>query len=162
MEKLIKSKSGQEEMLGFALIMIVVAVALLVFLSFSIGKAKKENVENYEVESFIQAFLQYTTSCAQTYEPNYLSIQKLIIECSNHGTCLDGQDSCEVLEAELKEIVEKGWEAKPIQGYELGIWAAEKEIMFLEQGNKTRDYKGAMQEFSKAGEPINITFTSYY
>jgi len=158
----LKSKKSQEEMLGFALIMIIVAVALLVFLSFSIGKAQKENVENYEVENFIQAFLQYTTDCAKTYEPNYLSIQKLIIECSNQGTCLDSQSSCEVLEAELKEIVEKGWEGRPVQGYELGIWATEKKIMHLEQGNKTKDYKGAMQEFSKAGELINITFTAYY
>lgn len=155
-------KKAQEEMLGFALIMIVVAVALLVFLSFSIGKSQKENVENYEVENFIQSFLQYTTDCAKAYEPNYLSIQKLIIECTNQGTCLDSRNSCDVLEADLKEIAEKGWEARPIQGYEIGIWAEEEKIMFLEQGNKTKDYKGAMQEFSKAGEPINISFTAYY
>ncbi len=166
MEKIInnwlKSKKAQEEMLGFALIMIIVAVALLVFLSFSIGRSQKEDVKNYEVENFIQAFLQYTSDCAKNYEPNYLPIQKLITECNNQGTCFDGQNSCEVLEAELKEIVEKSWEGRPIKGYELGIWATERKIMLLEEGNKTKDYKGAMQPLPGGGEPINITFIAYY
>ena len=74
-----KNKYGQEEMVGFALIMIIVAIILLIFLSFSLGKSEKETVESYEVESFIQSMSQYTTDCRDNLE--YVSIQKLIFDC---------------------------------------------------------------------------------
>ena len=46
-----KDKLGQEEMIGFVLIIILVAIIILVFLSFSLKKPVKDNVESYEVES---------------------------------------------------------------------------------------------------------------
>jgi len=57
------NKKAQEEMVGFALIIIVVAVILLVFLSIGLRKDGREDVESYEVASFIQSLLQYHTSC---------------------------------------------------------------------------------------------------
>ena len=46
MEK-IRSKLGQEEMVGFAIIMVIVFVIMLVFLGFSMSNSDKEAVENY-------------------------------------------------------------------------------------------------------------------
>ncbi|MBI2057207.1 hypothetical protein HYT91_03060 [Candidatus Pacearchaeota archaeon] len=63
-----KNKIGQEEMVGFALIIILVSVILLVFLAFSLNKPKTEATESYEVNSFLQSSLQYTSSC-QTSNP---------------------------------------------------------------------------------------------
>ena len=103
-EKIKIKKKGQEEMLGFALIIIIVAVILLVFLGFSLRGSQKQGVESYEADSFMQAFLQYTTDCAENYETDYLDIQDLVFECDDGNTCLDGRDACEVLELESKMV----------------------------------------------------------
>jgi len=154
------NKKAQEEMVGFGLIVIVVAVILLVFLSFALRKPKIE-VESYEVESFIQVALQYTTDCRNNLE--YRSIQDLIFDCYNKETCLDGKDSCDVLEFTLKEITEKSWkiENRPIEGYELKIASDSEELLIFKEGNISANYKGGMQDFSKSGNLIEVSFTVY-
>src|SRR3989338_7985995 len=59
----VSCKRSQEEMVGFALIIILVSIILLVFLAFSLSKSKTESTESYEVNSFLQSTLQYTTAC---------------------------------------------------------------------------------------------------
>ena len=159
------SKRGQEEMIGFALIIIIVAVILLVFLAVSLKNSNKEALGVNEVDSFIQSFLSYTTDCREDSN-NYYSIQDLIIECNNYeGSCLDGRKTCDVLNSTLREIVEESWkisENTPIIGYELLIGAEEIELISFKAGNSTNSYKGSMQEFSSRGMSIIIDFTAYY
>src|SRR3989338_10745103 len=102
-----KNKFGQEEMVGFALILILVAIIILVFIGFSIRSPEKESVESYEVESFLQSMLQYTTSCENNIEK--LPVQKLVFSCNAKEKCLDGRDSCEVLQTELESILKESW-----------------------------------------------------
>ena len=161
-----QNKSGQEEMVGFALIMILVAIIGLIFLGFSLRDPQKEIVESYEVESFIQAFLQYTTDCG-TYRENYLGIQKLIPECVGGETCLDGRDSCDVLNSTLTEMVEESWKVdgnRPIQGYKLEIVLEDGTgvIPLIEKGNSTKNSRGVSQGFTPLGESYEIYFTVYY
>lgn len=156
-----KGKKAQEEMLGFALIMIIVAVILLVFLGFSLKSPQKDMVESYEIESFIQAFLQYTSDCEKTYQPNYISVQKLILECDKGEVCLNGRDACDILNSTLKKIVEASWKIKdrPVKAYELTINSDTEEILTFKQGNITRNYKGSLQILPNS---IEILFTAYY
>jgi hypothetical protein len=158
-----KNRKGQEEMVGFALIMIIVMVILVVLLSFFLKNSQKEIVESYEVDSFIQAFLQYTTDCRNSLE--YLPVQKLIFDCHNNEICSDKRDTCGVLNSTLKEIVEKSWqvgEGRPIQGYELTILVDGKGMLAIKEGNITKNYKGSGQDFSKSGENYELFFKSYY
>jgi len=162
---MIKNKRAQEEMVGFALIIMVVAVIFLVFLGISLRTPEKEGVESYEVESFIQAFLQYDTDCVETYETNYLSIRKLIFSCVSEESCLDERNSCDVLESVLEEIAEESWQVegdRPVKGYELKILLNGEEISSFQEGNMTNNYKGAVQDFFKSGNSIEIFFTAYY
>ena len=46
------NKKAQEEMIGFALIIIIVMVVMMVFLSLGKGNVK-EDIENYEAENFL-------------------------------------------------------------------------------------------------------------
>lgn len=157
----LKNKTAQEEMIGFALIIIIVAVILLVFLGFFLKNSQKEDIESYEVDSFIQAFLQYTTDCRDYNELEYLSIQKLIFDCANEKKCLDDRRACEVLNSTLTEIVEESWkvgEDRPIQGYELKIASNEEEILLLKKGNITKNYKGSAQYLPKE---VDIYFIAY-
>src|SRR3989344_1350961 len=131
------NKKAQEEMVGFALIIILVAVILVVFLAVSLrDKSERDVVESYETKSFMQSFLQYTTKCMDDYE--YVSVQELVFKCSNQEKCVSGEDSCGILEEELKEILEGSWavqEGGKIRGYELNISSNGKELVFLNAGN---------------------------
>ena len=162
----IRNKSGQEEIVGFALIIIIVAVVLLIFLGISLNTTKKEAVENYEVDSFIQAFLQYTTDCRDQSDLEYLSIQKLIFDCNEGDMCLDGRNTCDSLNSTLKNIAEESWKVegdRPVKGYELRIIVDEEGVIpSLKEGNVTQNYKGSMQDFSKRGEDYEIYFKAYY
>ena len=159
-----KKKKAQEEIVGFALIIIIVAVILLFFLNFYIRSGEKESVDNYEVGSFIQAFLHYTTDCEEDYL-EYLSIQDLILECDDDALCLDDRRTCDVLNSTLRDIVNKAWrvgENYPVKGYELKITANEIEILSFMEGNTTGNYKGAEQPLPKSGDLIKIFFRAYY
>ncbi|MBA7653201.1 hypothetical protein ES703_61045 [subsurface metagenome] len=158
-----KKKKAQEEIVGFALIIIIVAVVLLFFLNFYIRSGEKESVESYEADSFIQAFLHYTTECEDYLE--YLSVQKLIFECNNDASCLDDRKACEILNSTLKGIVDESWpigEDRPVKGYELKITANQEEVVSFMEGNTTGNYKGAKQDFARSGDSIEILFRAYY
>lgn len=152
-------KRAQEEMIGFALIIVVVTVILLVFLGFSLNNQGKESVESYEVESFIQSFLQYTSECRDNF--GFLSVQELIQDCNNNRICLNGEETCNVLNETLNGLIKESWKIgpeRPVKGYELRINSLNKEIEFKE-GNFTGNSKGAIQFLPN---DIEITFTAYY
>ncbi len=158
-----KNRKAQEEMVGFVLIMVIVAVIILVFLSLSLRNNKKEIIESYEVNSFIQAFLQYSTGCEDFYGP--VDIKDVIFMCNNNVYCENSLNSCNVLEDTLNDIIDQSWtvsEEGLIKGYELRIISGEREILSIIEGNQTDNYKGSSQDYSKRGSLINTIFTVYY
>ena len=159
-----KFKRGQEEMVGFGLIIIIVALILLFLLWFSNSRSSKSSVESYEVESFVKAFLQYTTEC-ENRRDGFLEVQDLIFECVDNEVCLDGRNSCEVLNATLGNIVDNSFKVSmdsPVKGYWLEINRENQGLVKIEEGNKTGNSKGAGEDFSKRGESIEILFSAYY
>lgn len=165
-------KKAQEEMVGFILIIVLVAIILLVFLGFSLNQSPAE-VESYEVNNFIWSFLSYTTDC-QDSNNQYYSVQDLIFQCEKNpiGTCLDENNTCEVLNETLKGILNESWDVGenwPNKGYELKIFknstsGMEPIIPIIGKGNKTNNYKGSSQLFSKSRgrEMFYINFRVYY
>ncbi len=161
-------KKAQEEMIGFALIVVLVSVILLIFIGFSLRDEKgKENVESYEVESFIQAMMQYTTDCKDNQ--GYVDIQKLIFMCNSGESCinseLSGENSCSVLNSTLKEILNESWkvgEEWPAKGYEFEIIVGDEELVKIVKGSVSSSFKGASQDFFKGGKTFEIAFNVYY
>ncbi|MFH1325673.1 MAG: hypothetical protein ABIH49_02810 [archaeon] len=155
-----KNKFGQEEMVGFALIIIIVAVILLVFLSFSLRNPQKEIVESYEVENYIQSFLQYTTECRVDSE--LLSVQDLIFACVNERNCENEGYSCNVLNSVLSEINVENWktgEDRPVRGYSLNITSEGENIVNLNEGERTGNSKGSEQILPR---DVFVVFNAYY
>jgi len=155
-------KRGQEEMVGFALIIILVSVIILGFLGFLLRTPKREAIESYEIENFLQAILQYTSDCQDSL--GYLPVENLITECDEGNSCLNGKSSCEVLNNTLKGIIAKSWpvgETNPVKGYELNITVEEEGMLMLKQGNRTGNYKGAFQTFERKGNSYQIYFKAY-
>ena len=98
-----KNKKAQEEMVGFGLIIVIVAVVLLVFVSLTFRKSGVE-IESYEVESFLNSLLQKTTDCESFV--GYIDVEDLIEECMDNGACLDGRNACLALNESIKEVLE--------------------------------------------------------
>ncbi len=165
-------KKAQEEMIGFALIVVLVSVILLIFIGFSLRDEKgKENVESYEVESFIQAMLQYTTDCKDNQ--GYVDVQKLIFMCNSGENCVNAADlkelsrenSCSVLNSTLEEILNESWKVGdewPAKGYEFEIIAGDEELVKIVKGSVSSSFKGASQDFFKGGKTFEIAFNVYY
>ena len=145
--KLNKNKLGQEEMVGFALIIILVAVILLVFLTISLKKTNNIE-ESYEIEGFMQAMLTYTTDCAINSNINYIPIDRLIQECSEKNYCKDGTFSCDVLNETLKQMLLISWPIgnnSQFKAYELIIIKGYDLMMNVSEGTLTSTSKGASQ-----------------
>lgn len=123
-----QNKKAQEEMVGFVLIMLVVAIIFLVFLGIFLRNASKENVsESKEISSFLDAMFEYTTECGPSAQsPKRLS--QLILDCSNQGNSANciGSDGkgCTALKDDLRKAIESNWnfnENSPTKGYLLQI-----------------------------------------
>ena len=158
-----REKKGQEEMVGFALIIVVVAVILLFFLSFSLRNPQKESIESYEADSFLQSALLYTTECEANLESH--SVQSLIHRCASEEVCYVGEEetnSCDYLKEVLEGMTAQSWKVgadRPIKGYELQVMVADEELIIINGGNPTQSYKGAQQDLS--GD-VKVTFKAYY
>lgn len=159
------NKKGQEEMIGFAMIVIIVAVILLVLLGIALNKPQTSTVESYEVESFILSMLQHTTSCSTDSGLSYKDVEDLIAECNDEQVCGDGKTTCAVLNSTLGGIMSGAWKTgqdAPVKGYALNITSRGTELTMLMQGNATSNYKTGFQSFSKRGTSYSIYFNVYY
>lgn len=156
------SKKGQEELIGFGLIIVIVAVILLVLLGFSLSSKDEQIIQSYEVESFLQSMLMQTTDCRDKLE--YSSVQELIFRCNKGDYCEDNRDSCKVLNQTLTNILSDVWviQDRPIKGYKLTILSGEEEFLLIQKGNLTNNYKGAVQPFSRGGMSFNVNFIAAY
>jgi hypothetical protein len=144
-----KRKRAQQEMVGFGLILIILAVVFMVFLSFSLRSSNNQNLESYEAASFLSSMLEQTTTCAVYYKTDYAPVQELIGKCANNFKCFDGNHSCDVLNQTLTEMLKISWkvgEEYPNKGYSLNITDQGNELLSLKKGNLTRNYKGTTQE----------------
>ncbi len=164
--KQIKDKGAQEEMVGFAMIIIIVAIVLLVLLGISLNRPKATTgVESYEVESFILAAMQQTSTCSVDSGASYLDVRGLIIECDNGQTCSDGQNTCSVLNSTIKDVLKDAWQVgadRPVKGYELNVTAKDRIMLTIKEGNATANFKGGLGDVPKRGVIYNVGFKVYY
>lgn len=155
--------------MGFALIVIVVAVILLIFLGFMIKKPVQREIESTEVANFLDSSLQFTSDCRDLGNKGYLTVSDLIIECREQQPCLDERDTCNVLEEILKGVMDNTWNTKNnVKGYKLEIISGldkEKEnnekLLLIESGNQTKNSQGTSQTLGKDTD-INIYIKVYY
>ncbi|MEA3414320.1 MAG: hypothetical protein U9Q99_02230 [Nanoarchaeota archaeon] len=157
-----KNCKAQSEMVGFALIIIIVAVVLLVFLSISVKNNNEDTTQSFEVESYLQSVLDYTTECADDYVSDYYDIRKLIFACSEGKNCLDGSSSCDHLNTTLKDLAKSSWEVGeiyPNKGYSFKIEIMDEELLSFSEGNITNTNKGSFQSFEDGLEIIFVVYS---
>jgi hypothetical protein len=156
------NKKAQEEMVGFALIMIVVSVILVIFLSFYLRDTGRGSLQSYEVSSFLGAVMQYTTECEDNF--GVLELDRLILACDKEESCLDGKSSCDVLNSTASEIIKESWqigEDRPIKGYSFIVDSEQKKILDLSEGNITKNFQGYPERIARGAKDFNITLIIY-
>lgn len=161
------NKRAQEEMVGFALIIIIVSIIIIAFIGFFLSKSSSQSIQSYEAQSFIQSALQTSTQCQNYY--GYISVQNLIVMCSSGSQCSslnssNSEDSCAVLNSTLNGILGQSWpvgQGSSIKGYNLNISANNGFNLDLNKGNFTSKSEGSYQDLSESGVSIKIEFTAY-
>ena len=124
---MVKNKRGQEEMVGFVLIILVVAVIFIVILGiYARQPGTTELKSSGEVYHFLEGMNELTTSCAIGYSPNYLNLGDLLERClddkkvGGSSSCLDGKNVCEFANSTLLEVLGRSWNVGPenaVKGY---------------------------------------------
>jgi len=113
-------------MVGFVLIMLLVAIIFLVFLGIYLrGASKTHETESKEVASFLEAVSKLTTECGFSSEYLY-DVSKLIFECSKNpeATCHNNKKICNVLKETLNNAINSTWnfnENSPTKAYFMQI-----------------------------------------
>ncbi len=138
-------KKGQEEMIGFVLIIVLVAVIGLIFLAIQIRRPAEMRA-SAEVRSFLESSLHFTTDCyIESHRPR--DIRGLIRDCYNDEVCEDDRDACEVLNSTIVAIVESEFSLDNYAGYKLEIYEDEDTMVSIEMGNESAN---------RVGKSVNI------
>ncbi len=160
--KMNKNKKGQEEMVGFVIIVILVVVIGVVFLGLSL-RQKAEPVQHQEsmMLDTMYAMLAYS-SCGD-------DMRGLIKECylDPSAEC-DGMPVCGHVEAVFTDILDKtlGQDIANsyVHGYILNITVSgsDTEIIGFNKGITTGNYFGAEIPIMASGQDILFNLRYYY
>ncbi len=114
-------RKAQEEIVGFVLIVVIVAIIFLVFLGIAIRQPGTTTPkESRDVAQFLGSIMEYTSECTVSYEPAYLDLGELLKECYTDSECRSEREACEVLEETLKAAISTNWKIgpeRPVKGY---------------------------------------------
>jgi hypothetical protein len=108
-----KSDKAQQEIAGFAVIVVIIVIIGLIFLSITLRKGNDSFNKDEKISKLLSSSMYYTTDCAEGYVPEYRNLQQLIKSCYSKDECLDGRDSCLVLNDTLKNIIGKSLNIDP-------------------------------------------------
>lgn len=120
----IKKNKAQEEMVGFVLIVVIIAIIAVIFLGITLRKpATNIGQESERLSSFLSAVSEFTTEC-EIPETNYKTIGQLVTKCNQGSICANGKTACEVLENNLKSIMASSYRVESgsfVHSYNLTI-----------------------------------------
>lgn len=142
---------GQEEIVGFIIIIIIMSIVALIFLAFGFRESGNTN-ESVEAKHLLGSVLEFTSDCAIGYIPAYGKISGLIRECNSNsgGKCVDGREVCKALNSTLEDMFETGikfGENRLIRGYvfkaDYGLENNFEQVIYLTSGNCSAGISGA-------------------
>lgn len=163
-----KIKKGQNEIVGFVVIVVIVVIIGLFFLAFYLRR-EPVRAESKNVQNFLKASMRYTTSCNIDIEP--LDMKELSKRCYDRKDC-NGEDSCDILNSTLSKLLEDSWKIdsnRPVNYYKLFMYYREgeeeirnEEIITIEKGNCTGSIVGAEDFFRHGNGDIFVTLEICY
>jgi len=155
-----QTKKAQQEIVGFVIIVVLVAVVGMIFLGIYLKPQVTMGTADAEINNLLISVSSYTTDCYKDSEPNYRTIEDLILDCYQYRKC-QNMSSCEALNQTFSALLSKVWlagDTSAIKFYEVKAYyqgnisdAGTKKPAFftLSSGNRT----GCLT--TKAGQRIN-------
>ena len=123
---MIKRKRSQQEIMGFVIIIVIVAIIGVIFLGISLRKATRSGMttEDAEIANFLTTSSKYTTDCVLK-NPFYAELDEVISGCYNGKMCIDSIEACNVLSSVYSEMLAIAWptgENRPIKYSKLLVY----------------------------------------
>jgi hypothetical protein len=155
---------GQQEIVGFVLIVVVVMVALMVFLIISV-RDSGEDVDSVGVANMLDVLIKTTSDCAVVAEPKYDSFEDLFKSCYDDESCSNLERSaCEYLNESLGVVVSSMVKSEAM----IGAWEVDfsvrdgKGILKWDEGNCTGSFSGASRTIVSGGRSLVVRMRACY
>lgn len=110
-----KLRKAQEEIMGFVVVIVLVAVVGLVVLGLSLRTSNGNAPESLVISQFLSSSMEYTTGCGLQYSTDYVSLASLLDACRQNRTCVSGGNACQIAENTLATLIEQGLRVAPAQ-----------------------------------------------
>jgi len=154
-----KNKKGQEEIVGFVLIVLLVSVIAIVFLAINIRKPS-DKLPSAEIESFLQSSMKYSSDCLVSAERRY-TFKDLIVSCAeNNEKCLDGNSVCESMEYAANKLLREGLRICsdcPNTAYRFKIYGdSNRTLLSLKEGNCTGTITTSLLSLHTYSERVRV------
>ncbi len=136
-------RKGQEEVVGFAVVVVLVAVVFVLFLGFSSHeKPSVREKTSQDLRNYLESIRVTTTECKLS-EPLFQDFKSLITLCYQGQACTSGKKACEVLNSTTLALLSGAFSVgqdHPIKGYRFVITYSELEekqdsLITLSEGN---------------------------
>jgi len=105
----LKNKKAQHEIIGFVIIVVIVAVIGVIFLGIYLRPQPIVQTKDVEINNLLISSSKYTTDCYKDAEPNYRTLEDLVLDCYQFKRCGDGISSCVILNQTYSELLSKVW-----------------------------------------------------
>jgi hypothetical protein len=151
-------KLGQQEMVGFVLIVVLVIVGLMVFLVISV-RDSPEAEGSIEVENILNAVMKHTTECAVVYEPDYDNFEDLFKSCYQGKQCSNlGVSACDYLNESLKSVL---WDLMLseaiVEAYQFDLFVSDGDgLLRIFEGNCSGRLLGAQRSIISGSDSLVI------
>lgn len=152
------SRKGQQEIVGFVLIVVLVVVALMVFLVISLRDSPVSE-GSLEIGYMLDAIMKHTTECAIVYEPDYDDFEDLFKSCHQGKQCSNLDESaCDYLNESLAVVVgEMMASESAVSAYQIDFFVAEEGgLLQIIDGNCTGNINSAQRNIVSHSDSLII------
>jgi hypothetical protein len=160
-KNLLRGKKGQQEMVGFILIVVLVMIGLMVFLVISL-RTSPEKADSLEVNNMLSAIMSHTTECAIPAVPDYETFEDLFKDCYGGDDCAGTVGStCDYLNETLQAILEDMMASEgTVDAYQLDFSVKSDEgqegLLRIFEGNCTGEVTKAQRRIDAGSEDLII------
>lgn len=151
-------KKGQQEIVGFVLIVVLVMVGLMVFLIISV-RDTGEGEAAVGVSNTLDVLMRMTTDCAISYVPDYDEFEDLFKSCYVGDSCSNlNMSACAYLNESFGDVVSALMESEGDVGA-WDVWFSVKDgagILKWGNGNCTGRVDGAQKSIVSGSDSLVV------
>ncbi|MBP9687922.1 hypothetical protein KBD68_04665 [Candidatus Woesebacteria bacterium] len=155
-------KRGQEELVGFAVVIVLVTIVVLVILGFMATQRSPSVIESTGTAAILSASLGQITTCETNLE--VLSVSQTLALCSRNERCLDETPACSIANQTFTTIFTEAIPVGadfPLQGFEFKASVKNNSVISISKGSKTGIIQTARQSIQSGTERIETVLTIY-